>query len=76
MMTAPAWWLLIVFCIDGAGCSSRLVEHPWDDQLDCVVAARALVQARVGYLPTFTCTTARPEHATPAPPFIAPEHWT
>lgn len=53
----------------------RLVDQIWADELKCRAAAFALVQARVGYRPTFTCPDKRPEDVPLAPPFVAPEHW-
>lgn len=70
------FWLVILFCVEGAGCGPRLVDKPWGDMLKCSVAAQALVQARVGYRPLFTCTATRPEGVPLAPPFVAPERWT
>lgn len=70
------YWLVILFCVQGGDCNNRLVDKPWGDMLKCAIAAQALVQAGVGYIPMFTCTAVRPEGMPLAPPFVAPERWT
>lgn len=71
-----AYWLVIMFCVQGDGCENRLVDRPWGDILKCSVAAQALVRAGVGYRPLFTCMDTRPADVPLAPQFVAPEHWT